>query len=188
MNKRKEIMKKIFCEGFLNYAGYTTAEIDMKKLEKAPHKRKRMRCVTREELDLKPVPKEIVRLHYFRRFTKTEFRKLSYGLCPADKDEKWFIFLENNRLYFYRRRSGECIYLLRIEEYEHFYFVKEAWINANVDYHTEEYVVKFLDYLIDRLLLSKAVSFPFPEHINEPLERAFFRYEAVGSSVANDED
>jgi hypothetical protein len=183
----KDKMQKIFREGFLNYSGYTQNEIDMKKLEQAPHRKTKLERVCREDWETVPMPEGSRQLEYTRVFTPEEHHKLSFGLLPADLDEKWVIFLEGNLICFHRSWTGECSYLLRIETEGENYRVCETWLNPALNFQEEGYAQKFLDYLIDRLLLSKAVPFPFPKHIQAPLERALFRHALVGGSVANDE-
>lgn len=183
----KEKMQKIFREGFLNYAGYTKNEIDMKKLEQAPHRKIKMTRVSRKDWENAPMPGGCLQLEYARLFTPAEYRKISFGLLPADMDEKWFIFLDEERLFFHRSWTGECSFQLQLTAEGGNYRVTEAWMNPSVNFQEEGYAQKFLDYLIDRLLLSKAVPFPFPKHIQAPLERALFRHALVGGSVANDE-
>lgn len=183
----KEKMKKIFREGFLNYTGFTQNEIDMKKLEQAPHRRKRLRKVKRTDRESLSLPDDRMQIEYTRRFSLQEYRKLSYGLLPADQDEKWHIFLEDDRLCLHRSWTGECSYLLTLEKHKDDYRVVEAWMNPTLDFQEAGYAQKFLDYLIDRLLLGRPARFPFPKHIQAPLERALFRHAMVGSSVANDQ-
>lgn len=187
MSQEKEILHKILKEGFLNYAGYALEEIDMKKLEKAPHKRSPMHCVSRKECQTQPMPDKKALLLYQRKFTMQEYHKLGFGLAPANKDEKWFVFMENEQLFFHRNITGECVYALHLQnESNRCYSIKEAWHNLHFQLEPG-YAVALLDYLIDRLLLSKQVSFPFPQKMTDPIERVFFRYQMVGSSLANDE-
>lgn len=183
----KDKMQKIFREGFLNYAGYTRNEIDMKKLEQAPHRKAKLERAGRGDWEISPMPAGCLRLEYERVLTPAEYQKLSYGLLPADLDEKWFIFLEGDLLYLHRSWTGECSFRLCLQAEGGNFRVTEAWMNPAVNFQEEGYAQKFLDYLIDRLLLSKAVPFPFPKHIQAPLERALFRHALVGGSVANDE-
>jgi hypothetical protein len=186
MDERKETMKKILREGFLNFSGYTTDEIDMKKLDKAPYQPKKFRRVSREERATISMPANKVKLDFHRQFSEQEFERISCGLNPIDLDEKWFIFQEHQSICFHQSWTGECLYVLHMKKGENYIFVKEAWMNPELKFDNT-YAIRFLEYLIDRLLLSKAVSFPFPEHIVDPMERAFFRYGKVGSSLANDE-
>ncbi|MEW6516862.1 MAG: hypothetical protein AB1439_08165 [candidate division FCPU426 bacterium] len=187
MEPDREKIQKIFREGFLNYTGYTSNEIDMKKLEQAPHRKLQPERVSRDDWENLPMPPDSLELPYTRRFTPAEYRKLSFGLLPVDMDEKWFIFYEGAMLFFHRSWTGECSFQLRLEPEGEDYLVRETRMNPALNFQEDGYPQKFLDYLIDRLLLSKAVPFPFPKHIQAPLERALFRHALVGSSVANDE-
>ncbi|MCD4813220.1 hypothetical protein K8S19_05960 [bacterium] len=187
MSKRKEILKKIFQEGFLNYAGFTTEEIDMKKTEKAPHRRQKMKIVTKKDRKIKSLVSPGIKLDYTRKFNAKEFRRLSYGLNHEDKDEKWFIYMEKDRLFFHRSWTGECVFMVKFEKKADRYGVVDALMNKEFNYEPD-YAVRFLAYLIDRLLLSRAVAFPFPGQLVDPMERAMFRHGMVGCSKPNEEN
>ncbi len=40
------------------------------------------------------------------QFTAEQFSKLTYGLIPEEMEDKWFIFLQNDWLYFHRSWTG----------------------------------------------------------------------------------
>jgi hypothetical protein len=76
-------------------------------------------------------------LSFHREFTQEEYDRLSLGLIPLGMDEKWFIFLENNCLYFHRSWTGTCIYQLRLEKKENDYVVAETWVQRDPDKYKE---------------------------------------------------
>jgi ADP-ribosyl-[dinitrogen reductase] hydrolase len=43
-------------------------------------------------------------------FTVKQFSKLILGLIPQQMEDKWFIYYEKERLYFYRSWTGNKIY------------------------------------------------------------------------------
>ena len=75
-------------------------------------------------------------------------------------EDKWFIYFENDKLYFHRSWTGSCIYILEIERSEGKIYISNATVNADPNEYkagSEEKEKSILDYLIDRLLLTKQV-------------------------------
>ena len=73
-------------------------------------------------------------------------------------DDKWFVFLENNWLYFHRSWTGACIYQVRFMPNGEKYNVTEAWVNRSFRQHKN--IFKTLDkfllgFLINTLLPAK---------------------------------
>lgn len=60
---------------------------------------------------LKPMPEKHITIPVYYKFTKKKLKRLEYGGI----DERWFTFLEDNKLYVYRC-SGFCIYILEIHK------------------------------------------------------------------------
>ena len=48
------------------------------------------------------MPSSIGQLVFTRSFTAEEYTCLSRGLIPEVMEDKWFIFMEADRLYFHR--------------------------------------------------------------------------------------
>jgi hypothetical protein len=49
-----------------------------------------------------PMPAEKAQLDYSAEFTPEEFAKIAEGLIPEEMEDKWYIHLEDNALYFNR--------------------------------------------------------------------------------------
>jgi len=62
-------------------------------------------------------------------FTEEQFEELTCGLIPEEMEDKWFIFFEEDWLYFHRSWTGTMTYKLRINRYEmeKEYSIKEFW-------------------------------------------------------------
>ena len=75
------------------------------------------------------MPESRSRLPFTGAFTQQEFECVSLGHRSRDMDDKWFIFLEGNELYFHRSWTGVCIYQVRFEKHGDTYNVIEAWVN-----------------------------------------------------------
>ena len=130
-------------------------------------------------------------IEFSKSFSKIEFERLSYGLYPSSMDEKWIIIYEHDQILFFRSwhpyklifrikllTNKNCYYFTRVE-------MSLGFLNEN--WNSNEYSVKFLNYLIERLLLGRLLNFPFPESIKDKNQKAMFRHSLVGSSIANDE-
>lgn len=44
--------------------------------------------------------------------TAKEYARLSLGLIPEEMEDKWFIYLEDNKLYCHRSWTGLCTYIV----------------------------------------------------------------------------
>ena len=119
---------------------------------------------------LSPMPEAHRLLAYSRQFTQEEYEQIQYGYIPQQMEDKWFIYFENNKLNFHRSWTGNCIYILEIEQSEGRIYISKAIVNADPKEYkvgNDEKEKCILDYLIDRLILRKYV--PTPKGCN-PIE------------------
>ncbi len=110
---------------------------------------------SREDWKTQSIPDLKAKLSIDRVFTKEEYESISWGLIPQETEEKWFIYLEDNWLYFHRSWTGFCIYQLRLEKIDNNYKVTEAWVNRDSKQYTgdnESYDTKFLLFLINMII------------------------------------
>ena len=78
-------------------------------------------------------------------------------------EDKWFIFLEEDVLYFHRSWTGVCIYQLTLKKEGAEYRVVEALANRDLNQYsaTDEHFDKnLLTFLIDRFLLGRDSPLP----------------------------
>src|SRR5687768_2755564 len=71
------------------------------------------------------------RIEIALRFTGRQFSKLKKGFIPQQMEEKWFIFYENDWLYFHRSWTGYGIYRAQLIKGEGGYTIKEFWAERN---------------------------------------------------------
>ena len=98
-----------------------------------------------------------------RAYSPQEYALLSQGLVPKQMEDKWFVFLEDVRLYLCRSWTGYCIYEVAFIEQDGQHVIAEAWVNREPGQYNstdDEYDVALLRYLMDHLLLGYRVSFP----------------------------
>ena len=112
---------------------------------------------------LKPLPRLRKQIPFREIYSEKEYRLIRHGLIPHVMEDKWFIFLKDDRLYLHRSWTGYCIYKLRFEKTAEGHKVSETWVNRNPKQYKEtsdKYNTVLLRYLIERLLLCKKVPFP----------------------------
>lgn len=110
-----------------------------------------------------PMPEEHEVIKLEKQFTSEEFDEIKKGLVPAQMEDKWFIYCENEELYMHRSWTGVCVYQTSITPSEKGTFILSSFkANASASKYPMEapYHTKLFEYLIDRLLLSKPIPFP----------------------------
>jgi len=126
---------------------------------------------TRNSWKREPFP-EHTRLNFNRTFTADEHEQISYGFIPESMDHHWFIYLEEERLYFYRSWTGFCIYEVGLERNGNAYDAAEILVNRNPDQYggtDDKYDAALVSFLIDKFLLRRETAFPLPS--NKPRHR-----------------
>src|SRR5689334_10666357 len=113
---------------------------------------------------LRPMPGLHEDLPFARTFTREEYDVIARGLVPADMDDRWFIFLENDKLYFHRSWTGTCIYQITLDRTDRdSIVVTDALVNRDPDEYKiadDEFDVALLTFLIDGLLLGRRAHLP----------------------------
>jgi hypothetical protein len=121
---------------------------------------------TRESWKAIDMPAERTKLPFGRTFSQAEYDRVALGFVPRSMEDKWFIYSGKNRVYFHRSWSHHCIYELHLQQLKNGAKVIEAWVNRNPEryrFRNDDYDVKLLAFIIDRLLLSYDFPFPVPE-------------------------
>jgi hypothetical protein len=77
-------------------------------------------------------------LPYQAVFNDAEFRKVKQGFLPHQMEDKWFVFFEDDCLYFHRSWTGGGIYKLRIvrQDGNENYVVRECWVERDQEVYT----------------------------------------------------
>jgi hypothetical protein len=133
------------------------------------------------------MPEARAKLNFNRVFTPTEYQRISQGLIPAAMEDKWFIFLENETLFFYRSWTGFCIYQVHFVVLNKQYSIDEVWVNRNSEQYKEidnEYDIKLLNFLIDNFLLEQNTSFPVPNTIPDTLPKGLSQHSVSGTGYS----
>ena len=140
------------------------------------------------------MPSQKSRLSFECSFNRDEFQLISKGLIPVEMEDKWFVFLENDSLYFHRSWTGTCIYEIHLTHRGEEYLVTDAWVNRNFEQYgsdDDSYDALLLSFLIDNLLLGKMTPFPMPKDIPKDLPEGAYQHHISGSGypeVESDEE
>jgi hypothetical protein len=136
---------------------------------------------TRESWRNSPLPEERARLDMQREFSAQEVELLRSGLVPEQMEDRWFIFLEGDTLYFHRSWSGFCIYQLTLTPEGERYRVGEALVNRDRSQYggtDDGYDERLLAFLIDNLLLGRRVMLPRPPGIPAGIQTELYHHVA----------
>lgn len=89
-------------------------------------------------------------------FNDKQFEKLKHGLIPQQMEDKWFIFYENDWLYFHRSWTGFGLYKAQLIKEKDGYSIKEFWAERNQEKYKNEdddTDIENISFLIARGLL-----------------------------------
>ena len=78
------------------------------------------------------------RLEVTLHFTEEQFLKLKKGLIPHEMEDKWFIFFEDDWLYFHRSWTGYGIFKAQLTKEKNGYSIKEFWAERKHERYSNE--------------------------------------------------
>lgn len=108
------------------------------------------------------MPATIASLSLNQAYTAEEFSIIACGFVPKEMEDKWFVFMQDNTLFFHRSWTGFCIYKVVFEQNNAEYVVREAFVNRDLKQYKRtdnNYDSVILSCLIDDFLLHKGVLF-----------------------------
>ena len=143
-----------------------------------------MKRAKRTDWTIKPLPSRRTTLSLDRSFEPPEMDRIRLGLVPEEMEDKWFIFWEDDSLFFHRSWTGYCIYVVR--------FVCDGgacgMVSAEVNRDPTQYRgvdderdAELISYLVAVLLLHQRVVFPNGEA--KPEDNALETWSLVGRAV-----
>ena len=113
---------------------------------------------TRNAWKTRGIPEEKKKLAFTRTYSLAEYQRLQMGFIPDEIENKWFIYMEKDWLYFHHSWTGICIYQAHLEHTKGGYEVIETWVNRDPEQYTntdDQRDIASLNLLIDRFLLDK---------------------------------
>ena len=140
-----------------------------------------MKAAQASDWRTQPLPPIRMAIELRRVFSNDEMNHIRRGFLPEAMEDKWFIYWQDDTLFFHRSWTGFCVYAA------HFQCIEEEWrlIGAEVNTDPEQYHVssdhqeaKMIDYLIGLLLLRRSAS--YPSEGCSPEESALKAWSSVG--------
>jgi hypothetical protein len=149
-----------------------------------------MRIANRQSWSkLQPLPEQQTALAFQRSFNEDEYARLAAGLIPEKMEDKWFIFLEEGRLYFHRSWTGLCIFVVSLEREGTSYTVTEARVNRDPAQYGStgtSYDEALLAYLVNALLLEGKSVLPLPADLPAGIASELHLLHVVGTGPPED--
>lgn len=130
------------------------------------------------------MPAQRVTIPLDRTFSAQEMARIRSGLIPQQMEDKWFIYWQEETLFFHRSWTGYCIYVVHFAAAGDEYRMVEAEVNRDPAQYREtndERDAAMVTYLIDVLLLRHASVFPSDEP--SPEKRAIMNWSQVGRAM-----
>ena len=68
--------------------------------------------VTRNDWKVEDMPSKNETFTLSRRFSSKQMKVLEKGHIPKEMEDKWFWYMEDNKLYAHRSWTGSCVYIV----------------------------------------------------------------------------
>jgi uncharacterized protein (DUF1810 family) len=91
-------------------------------------------------------------------FSKADFFEMKKGVIPRDMEERWFIYYENEWLYFHRSWTGYGFYKSKLNKTKEGYSIDEFWAerhNIESTPERDEYDRDAFSSIIEQILLRR---------------------------------
>lgn len=72
-----------------------------------------MQQVTAAMWKTEPIAEQKQALAFTASYSPYQFEKIKQGFLPQEMEDKWFIYFQDDQLYFHRSWTGSCIYILK---------------------------------------------------------------------------
>jgi hypothetical protein len=121
------------------------------------------KSATKADWRIKKLPSKRTSIALDRRFSPDEIQHIKAGLIPEEMEDKWFIYWQDDTLFFHRSWTGFCLFVVQFLKDGEWYRMRTAELNRNPKQYTETSDAKdasLISYLIDVLLLHKEAEFP----------------------------
>ena len=109
------------------------------------------------------LPSKKTTIHLDRTFLPQEMEHIRRGLVPEQMEDKWFIYWQDDTLFFHRSWTGFCIYVVHFIPEGDRYGMVEADANRDPAQYkgmNDERDARMISYLVEVLLLHREVVFP----------------------------
>ena len=129
------------------------------------------RTAVASDWENRPMPEARVSIPLDRSFPAGEWAALRQCVVPAQMEDKWFIYWQDDRLHFHRSWTGICVWVARFEPVGDGVRLVGAEVNRDPEQYkstNDERDARLLEYVIDAVLLRRAVEFPADPNVPDP--------------------
>jgi len=129
----------------------------------------------------KSLPRLHSRVDLDRTFTQDELVRIRHGLVPEAMEDKWFVYWQDNQLFFHRSWTGFCTFIVDFTTTGDGATMTGARVNRDPGQYLstdDEYDSRMISFLIDVLLLRRPASFPATQESTE--DQALEQWSVVG--------
>lgn len=122
-----------------------------------------MRTAKPEDWKTRPLPARRTTIALNRTFSAPEIARMRRGLVPKQMEDKWFIYWQDDALFFHRSWTGICIYIVRFAAERDGGRMVEAEVNRDPKQYKEvddAADAAMISFLVDVLLLHRPAAFP----------------------------
>ncbi len=128
-----------------------------------------------------PLPDERTAIDLDRRFSLEELDQIQRGIIPEEMEDKWFVYWEEDTLFFHRSWTGVCVYVVRFRCEEDGLTMIGAEVNRDSKQYRLEDIAhdaEMIPYLVNVLLLKRPA--PFPSKSSSKTRAALEQWSQVG--------
>ncbi len=94
-----------------------------------------------------PMPEQRERLPFKAVYSGEDVEKIKYGYIPEEMENKWFIYFDDNFLYFHRSWTGYCLFIVKFNNLQSKLEVADAWVSRDPSQWKSTDLQKDLDLL-----------------------------------------
>ncbi len=94
-----------------------------------------------------PMPEQRERLPFKAVYSGKDVEKIKYGYIPEEMEDKWFIYFDDNFLYFHRSWTGYCLFIVKFNSSKLRLEVSDVWVNQDSLQYKESDMKRNLDLL-----------------------------------------
>jgi len=123
-------------------------------------------------------------------FSTSDLRKLKRGVIPVQMEDKWFIFFEDDCLFFHRSWTGYCVYQARIEKEDRHFKLTEVWATRDSEQYTNSdigYDIEVFLFLVYSYLLGKTPPLPRGK-ASESTDHTVEMWSLFGRHITDDDE
>ena len=103
------------------------------------------------------MPEETESFYSGRVLMPHEYKKLMVGLKPNSMEDKWFVYYQEQKIYFHRSWTGHCIFITEVEDSDSIRLGKVIANNNSNQFGLKDLEAKkdMFNKLVDYLIIKK---------------------------------